>query len=435
MMSRQVRIQLIAFVVLAAVGVVYAGVTYANLDRLVMSTTYTAKMRLHDSGGIFTNAAVTYQGVNVGRVGELHPTRRGVVVDLEISKDAPPIPADGLRAEVKSLSTIGELYVDLVPTKDGAPSLGDGSVIPVSHTAVPVPPERLLSHVNSFVRSVPRQALRTTFEELDAGFANTGPELERLLDASSTLVRSAQASLPETQALIRDGSTVLDTQNATAGGITAFSENLRQLSGQIKRSDPDLRRLIDTAPHASRELSALVKESGPGISRLTADALTMSRLTLPRQNALEQFLVTYPPLAAGAHSTLPGDGTVHFGLVLNVFNPLPCTDGYQGTPRRSGSETKDVPVNRQATCDEPRGSPIAVRGSQNAPHHGIPAAVPAPADGGEPRVTAQDGSRPSERDRADGGGSGDQTVVPVLPGPAGLADLPMVFDPANILER
>lgn len=433
MMTRRTRIQLIAFVVLAAVGVVYAGITYAKLDRLFIATTYTAEMRMADSGGIFTNAAVSYRGVNVGRVGALRPTQDGVIVNLEIEKDAPAIPAEGLRAEVKNLSAIGELYVDLIPTRTTGPTLAEAPVIPETRTSIPVPPAQLLSNVNALVKSVPLDALRTTVRELDAGFSGTGPELRRLLDSTSELVRSAQATLPETRALIEDGRTVLGTQNATAGSIQGFSESLRLLSEQLKNSDPDLRRLIDTAPRASEELTALVRESGPGISRLVADLLTTSRLTKPRQNALQQLLITYPPLVRNAHSTVPGDGSVHFGLVLNVFNPMPCTRGYQGTQRRSGIETNDVPVNKQATCREPQGSPITVRGSQNAPHLGVPAAVPAPADGGAPRVGGADGERSTGRGSAGGSGSGD--AASGLPGPAGLADLPIVFDLASILER
>ena len=36
-----------------------------------------------DSGGIFTNAEVTYRGVTVGKVGQLHLIANGVRVDLK----------------------------------------------------------------------------------------------------------------------------------------------------------------------------------------------------------------------------------------------------------------------------------------------------------------------------------------------------------------
>ena len=62
-----------------------------------------------------------------------------------------------------------------------------------------------------------------------------------------------------------------------------------------------------------------------------------------------------------APTVVPGDGSAHLGLVLNVFDPLPCTKGYEATPRRAGNEVADTPVNAQAHCAEPDNSPIDVR--------------------------------------------------------------------------
>jgi phospholipid/cholesterol/gamma-HCH transport system substrate-binding protein len=64
--------------------------------------------------------------------------------------------------------------------------------------------------------------------------------------------------------------------------------------------------------------------------------------------------------------------TGHVGLILTFNDPFSCTKGYEGTHRRGGDETTDVPVNAQAYCAEPPGSPIGVRGSQNAPYGGKP---------------------------------------------------------------
>lgn len=68
-----------------------------------------------------------------------------------------------------------------------------------------------------------------------------------------------------------------------------------------------------------------------------------------------------------SRTVVPGDGTAHFGLVLNAFDPLPCTEGYEGTDRRNGIEMDPVPVNTDAHCAEPPGSDTSVRGAQNAP--------------------------------------------------------------------
>jgi phospholipid/cholesterol/gamma-HCH transport system substrate-binding protein len=78
-------------------------------------------------------------------------------------------------------------------------------------------------------------------------------------------------------------------------------------------------------------------------------------------------MTSYPAQLAAAHSVVPGDGTAHFGLVLNMFDPLPCTNGYQATDRRPGNELAPVPLNTAARCAEPPGSGTSVRGAQNAP--------------------------------------------------------------------
>jgi len=384
MISRRIRIQLMAFVVLAVLGVVYAGAKYAGMASLVSQTTYTVHLDLADTGGIFTNAEVTYRGVGVGRVGKLRPTAQGADVELVIRKSAPDIPADGIRAEVKNLSVIGELYVDLTPTGSDRPYLRNGSVIPASAATTPVAPARLLAGLNNLLRSVPPEQTTVVLDELSAAFANGGADLGRLLDSSSALLTSARASLTETQDLIDAGSVVLRTQNATADNVISFSTSLKLLSKSLKSADPSLNRLISNAPLLTTQVSALLRESGPGFSHLVADLLTTSRLVDPRGDGLRELLVTYPALSRAAYSAVPGDGTAHFGLVLNAFDPQPCTRGYETTNQRAGSSLSGGPVNAEATCAEPSGSPIDVRGTQNTPREPIPDAVPYPSSASGP---------------------------------------------------
>lgn len=393
MLTPRIRAQLVAFVVLASVGIVYAAITYADLARFFTKTTYTAHLDLTDSGGIFTNAEVTYRGVTVGRVGGLRATPSGARVDLVIRESAPQIPLRGLRAEVKNLSAIGELYVDLVPQQTEGPHLRDGSVIPAAQATVPVAPATFLTHVNRLLTSVPEESTAVVLDELSVAFADGGEDLGRVIDSTGTLLAAEQSVLEETRRLISDGATVLRTQNDKADSIVAFSRNLRLFAAQLKKSDPDLRRLIANEPRLTTQLSALLRESGPGVSHLIADGLTLSRLAEPRYAAIRQVLITYPAVIRGAFSAVPGDGRAHFGLVVGADHPPPCTKGYESTKRRPGSATTDAPVNAAATCAEPHDSPINPRGSRNAPHAGIPDAVPYP-DGHGGRPQDRSGSEP-----------------------------------------
>ncbi|MGH3548256.1 MAG: MCE family protein [Pseudonocardiaceae bacterium] len=375
MISRTVRLQLMAFVVVTVLGVGYVSIRYLDAGALLGAGPYPVTLQLTDSGGIFTGADVSYRGVTVGRVGPLRLTSRGVDAQLEIRPDAAPIPAD-LDAAVTNLSLIGEQFVDLRPRRADGPTLAAGSVIPASRVSTPVPVGELIANLDDFVRSVPLDSLRTVVDELGTGFAGTGPQLQTLLDGTDAVTRDAITALPQTLTLIRDGRVVLQTQNEQSSAIISFSRDLALLAAQLRSSDPDIRRLITTAPQFATQTSGLLQDSGGQIGRLLADLLTVSRVALPRQAALRQLLATYPVVTAATDSSvLPDDGFVHLGLVLNVFDPYTCVRGYQDTIRRSGTDTAPIPVNRGAYCAEPRGSPTDVRGTQNVPRAGVPAPV------------------------------------------------------------
>ena len=391
MLTKRVRLQLIAFVVIAVVAVVYALFRFTTIEKWFGADGYTVKMDLAESGGIFTNAEVTYRGVNVGRVGEIRLTRTGIQVDLNIDPDAPAIPAD-TDAVVANRSAVGEQYVDLRPKTNIGPYLNASSVIPAERTRTPVGTDAVLRDLDSLASSVPTDALRTVVDEAYLAFKGTGQDLQVLLDSTRDLTKAAASNLPQTVQLINTGGVVLDTQNAESSNLTAFGKDLRLLADQLTTSDKDIRTLIAATPPAATSISKLLAESGNGLSVLLANLLTTSNILLVRNDGMEYSLVVYPLITAAAQGLLAsGDGTAHLGLALNLFNPPPCTKGYEQTKRRDGTDTgPSQPTPAQTYCAEPTGSPISVRGSQNAPFNGVPKQV-------TPQEISANAGRPAEQ--------------------------------------
>ncbi|WP_156765005.1 MlaD family protein, partial [Mycobacterium sp. 1081908.1] len=136
MLTRLVKIQLTIFTIVSIVGVLAMALVYVQAPTLLGIDHITVRMELPSGGGIYRFANVTYRGVQVGKVTavDLEPDRVRATLSLDRS---PRIPAD-LRAEVRSISAIGEQYVDLRPRHNAGPYLEDGSVIPVE------PPERFV---------------------------------------------------------------------------------------------------------------------------------------------------------------------------------------------------------------------------------------------------------------------------------------------------
>lgn len=195
MTSRLIRIQLLVFVLVAVLGVVYVGAKYVRLDKLLGFGEYMVYADFPDSGGIFTNAQVTYRGVPVGRVGELSLIDDGVRVQLRLESGGPDI-SDTARAVVANRSAIGEQFVDLQPSTTDGPFLEDGSII--SDTEIPIAVENVLLSVNGFVESVPLESLRIVVTELGTALDGRGDDIGRLADSLSALSAAGIEVLPQT---------------------------------------------------------------------------------------------------------------------------------------------------------------------------------------------------------------------------------------------
>ncbi|MFC1408902.1 MCE family protein [Streptacidiphilus sp. N1-12] len=373
MITLATKVKNLAFLVVAVLVLGLVAVRYADLGRyLGLSGYYTVHVDLAATGGLFPHADVTYRGVSVGRVGAINLTPDGVTADLRINDSAPRIPREQLTATVADLSVMGEQYIDLRPNSDQGPYLVDGSHVRRSATSVPAPVTTMLSSVDNLAGSVPLSSLQTVVDELGKGFTGQGGNLQSLLDTSSAFVQAAHDSLPATQSLIVDGSTVLRTQADESGAITGFATSARQLATQLVSSDSDLRRLVATVPVAAEQVTGLLKDLDPQLSVLIANLTTTDELFVTRQNGVQELLVRLPQAAEDGASAVTAKGA-RFGLAVTFFAPLPCTAGYGSTKRHNGLDTGTASaLNTGAGCTAAPSSGTDVRGSANAPKGGTP---------------------------------------------------------------
>ncbi|MGW2659695.1 MCE family protein [Nocardia tengchongensis] len=373
-MTRLVRNQLIAFAIIAVLGVVFVGAKYVRLDNMLGFGLYKVKVQATETGNLSKGAEVTYRGVPVGRVGDLDITPDGVLITLEMNSSKPKVPANA-KAVVADRSAIGEQYVDLMPSSDGGPYLKDGSVI--SGAQLPIHVEELLTSVDTFAGTTDLKALSTTITELGKAFDGKGDDLKILVDSLNKFTATASGeNLQQTLALIRSAHTVLGTQAEQSPAILQFSDGLDKLTAQLKSSDPDIRRLIGTGTDAGSAINRLLQESGPALTKDLTNLRVLLQAISPKFYALGPVLQMLPLLPLGGSSTAPGDGTTHFGLVLETNNPPACTVGYEGTQRileqmkaqnPNFDDTRDdFPFNTQAGCTVPQGSESAVRGGARA---------------------------------------------------------------------
>lgn len=371
MLTVATRVKTIVFAVIAVLVIGYIGVYYADIGKYFgVRGYYVVSARLGDTGGLYPHAEVSYRGVKVGTVGGIDLTDSGAVARLHIDSSAPRIPEDS-KAVVADRSAVGEQYLDLRPQRIGGPYLSDGDTISRGDISLPPQVTGVLTSLDEFVASVPKESFRTVVDELDKAFAGQGQNLQVLLDTSSDLTGAAIDHMPSTKILITHGRTVLDTQDAETDALVSFAHDADLLAKQLADSDTDLRKLITATPKAARQVLFLLRENQPSLSIVLANLLTLSDVADSRSSALEEALVK-APRAIAAGSTAINENGARFGMALTFFDPLPCTKGYAGTDRRNGLDTSSgEPWNTRARCTMPASSGVNVRGSANAPHPGL----------------------------------------------------------------
>src|SRR4051794_24158486 len=238
MLTRFVRIQLIVFTIASIIGMGVMAFHYVQVPTLLGLGRVTVTLELPASGGLYRFGNVTFRGIQVGRVTALKATAEGAEATLSLDA-SPPIPAD-LRAEVRSISAVGEQYVDLYPRTDSPPYLHDGSIIAARDTTIPQQVGPMLDQVSALVGSIPKDKLSGLIDESYKGLNGAGFELGSLFDSASRLSGDINGVAGQTRTLIEDTGPLLDSQTETTDAIREWSRSLAGFTGQVVTNDPQV---------------------------------------------------------------------------------------------------------------------------------------------------------------------------------------------------
>jgi phospholipid/cholesterol/gamma-HCH transport system substrate-binding protein len=268
---------------------------------------------------------------------------------------------------VANRSAVGEQYIDLQPRTDKGPYLDNGPAYTIKETRVPVQTADLLKNVDKLVTSVNPKDLGTIVDELNKAFTGSAADLQTILDSSDRLLKEANDHYDSTSQLLDNSKTVLATQRDKGTEIKTFARNLAVLTDEIRKDDPSIRSAISATGPAVVQVSKLIDDLGPTLPVLLSNLTATGQVVAQRIDGLRSLLIHYPITLAGAFTVTPGDGTEHFGMVLNFDSPPPCTKGYEKARIRYPQVTSNPPANLKLGCTLPKSSNQDVRGSRNAP--------------------------------------------------------------------
>jgi phospholipid/cholesterol/gamma-HCH transport system substrate-binding protein len=392
-LTRQIVIQLAIFLLLAvtALGVMVFG--YMRLPELMGIGQYRITVELPETGGLYPRGNVTYRGAQVGLVDSVKLTDTGVAAVLSLNSDI-KIPAD-VDAEVHSVSSVGEQFVQLIPRSGDGPELRDGDVIPRDRTSVPMDVNTVLDATNRGLQAIPRDNLKTVIDEAYVAVGGLGPELRRLVTGSTDLAIDARENLDPLLTLVDQSRPVLDSQIETGDSIQAWAANLANITGQLQSQDAAVAGVLNRGPGAAEEVRALFDRLQPTLPILLANLVSVGEVAVAYQPGLEQLLVLLPQgtavtQAVGVHKRntkqdYEGDAlTFNLNLMIPALPqpiplppqqlPPPCTTGFLPAQQQRVPTFEDYPDRPPGDvyCRVPQDAPFNVRGARNLPCVTVP---------------------------------------------------------------
>jgi phospholipid/cholesterol/gamma-HCH transport system substrate-binding protein len=375
MHDRLTKIQLVIFAVITALTLSVMAIFYLRLPATFGIGTYGVSADFVAGGGLYKNANVTYRGVAVGRVESVGLNPTGVTAEMRLNSGT-PIPSN-VTATVKSVSAVGEQYIDLVPpSTPTSTKLRNGSRIDRQNTRIGQDVADLLKRAETLVNSLGDTRLRELLHETFIAANGSGPELARLFESARLLVDEANANYPQVSQLIDQAGPFLQAQIRAGADIKSLSDGLARFTSEVRRADPQLRSTLAIAPSAVDEASTAFSGIRPSFPALAASLANLGRVGVIYHKSIEQLLVVLPALFAAittAAGGAPQDEGAKLDFKLDLNDPPPCAVGFLPPPlmRTPADETvRELP--KDMYCKTAQNDPSTVRGARNYPCQEFP---------------------------------------------------------------
>lgn len=375
MIDRLAKIQLSIFAVITVITLSVMAIFYLRLPATFGIGTYGVSADFVAGGGLYKNANVTYRGVAVGRVESVGLNPNGVTAHMRLNSGT-AIPSN-VTATVRSVSAIGEQYIDLVPPENpSSTKLRNGFRIQRQNTRIGQDVADLLRQAETLLGSLGDTRLRELLHEAFIATNGAGPELARLIESARLLVDEANANYPQVSQLIDQAGPFLQAQIRAGGDIKSLADGLARFTWQLRAADPRLRDTLADAPDAIDEANTAFSGIRPSFPALAASLANLGRVGVIYHKSIEQLLVVFPALFAAiitSAGSVPQDEGAKLDFKIDLHDPPPCMTGFLPPPLvRSPADESVREIPRDMYCKTAQNDPSTVRGARNYPCQEFP---------------------------------------------------------------
>jgi virulence factor Mce-like protein len=275
---------------LIAIGVILA-VSYLAIERrLPFAGDYEIKAVVTQANELHSRTPVRIAGVEVGKVKK---TERGpgatTIVTMKLDEAALPLHRDATLKVRPRIFLEGNFFIDLKPGTPSAPELHEGDTIPLSHTAVAVQLDEILTTLNASTRDNLKALVHAYAQAVDGGgadaFRGSFPYARPAFLTTAQLAEAGRGVRPhDLSDYVRDGgrtaAAIARSETALADLVTGLNRSLRGLAarpGDLEQTVAELSGTLDEAGPALDAINralpptrAFIREVRPGLRQAPA---------------------------------------------------------------------------------------------------------------------------------------------------------------------
>lgn len=355
-LRNRLLLSVLGLVLTTAVCVVY--LFSAVLKAPLLGDLPEVTVELRTTGGLFKGSPASYRGVRVGTVTAVEVGEGGHVAATVQLRDGAQVPRSSL-ARVRSLSPVGEQFLDFEPETSAGPYLADGDVISAEATDVPVSLAKALDQVNGLVEVIDRSQLRVVLRELGGAVQGRGDDLEEIIVAADELSTDLDVAWPATERLLRNGESAGRLIAGHEDDLVAVSASARRLARFLKTYDPRFRKILARAPRDFDTIDTLVLDLEDLLPPLLAQLVDLTQLVWEREAHLRETTRALP-FGLGRLADAVEGGTLRIDAFLHG-NPEACEYGTE----RESPRAERRPTRTTGSCGATGGEPW--RGADHAP--------------------------------------------------------------------
>jgi len=318
----------------ALIALIVAAGTFIAHHRIFRPTVITAVFSSATS--IYPGDEVRIAGVKVGTIWSIRPEGTKATFTLAVDHGV-RVPAEA-RAVIVAPNLVAARFVQLAPGYSGGPLLGDGGVIPIERTAIPVEWDQVKEQLTRLATDLGPDDVTATssvgrfIDSAATAMDGNGDKLRQTLAQLSRVGRIVADGSGDISQIITNLQTFVGVLHQSNAQIVQFEDRLATLSSVVDGSRSDLDAALTNLSDAVQDVQRFVGGTRDRASEQATRLLHVTQNLVDHQDELEQVLHVTPSAIANAYNMMdPRTGGAGGVFVLNnMANPTMFICGMVG---------------------------------------------------------------------------------------------------------